>query len=106
MKLKLDLDLETICNRFIESGMVKSFLEEAKPELIETVTDGDAKDAGQVIASVLKTLFVHYVGKILSEYAEEDFDEFLHTVGLVMEDRDCGLDNIKLKVISKRYVVN
>ena len=50
MEINFELDLLTVCNDgYINSGMVKEFLEE-NPSLKETVINGDSEDAGQVIA--------------------------------------------------------
>ncbi len=100
--MEINLDLLAICNDgYINSGMVKEFLEE-NPSLKETVINGDSEDAGQVIASVLKTLFLHQVGELAKKYAEEQFDNWLNEVGLVMEDREEGLDKMKLEINQKR----
>ena len=100
--MEINLDLLAICNDgYINSGMVKEFLEE-NPSLKETVINGDSEDAGQVIASVLKTLFLHQVGELAKKYADEQFDNWLNEVGLVMEDREEGLDKMKLEIKQKR----
>lgn len=102
MEINFELDLLATCNDgYINSGMVKEFLEE-NPSLKETVINGDSEDAGQVIASVLKSLFLHQVGEFAKKYAEEQFNNWLNEVGLVMEDREEGLDKIKLEIIQKR----
>lgn len=102
MEINFELDLLATCNDgYINSGMVKEFLEE-NPSLKETVINGDSEYAGQVIASVLKSLFLHQVGEFAKKYAEEQFDNWLNEVGLVMEDREEGLDKIKLEIIQKR----
>lgn len=102
MKVNFELDLLAICNDgYINSGMVKEFLEENQ-SLKETVINCDSEDAGQVIASVLRTLFTHQVGELAKKYAEEQFDNWLNEVGLVMEDREEGLDKMKLEIKQKR----
>lgn len=102
MEVNFELDLLAICNDgYINSGMVKEFLE-VNPSLKETVINGDSEDAGQVIASVLKSLFLHQLGELAKKYAEEQFDNWLNEVGLVMEDREEGLDKMKLQIKQKR----
>ena len=99
--MEIDFDLLSVCNDvYINSGIVKEFIEE-NPSLKETVINGDLEDAGQVIASVLKTLFSHQVGELAKKYAEEQFDNWLNEVGLVMEDREEGLDKMKLEIKQK-----
>lgn len=101
MEINFELDLLAVCNDgYINSGMVKEFLKE-NPSLKETVINGDSEDAGQVIASVLKTLFIHQVEELSKKYAEEQFDNWLNEVGLVMEDREEGLDKMKLEIKQK-----
>lgn len=98
MEINFELDLLAVCNDgYINSGMVKEFLE-VNPSLKKTVINGDSEDAGQVIASVLKTLLSHQVGELAKKYAEEQFDNWLNEVGLVMEDREEGLDKMKLEI--------
>ena len=101
MEINFDLDLLAVCNDvYINSGMVKKFLEE-NPSLKETVINGDLEDASQVIASVLKSLFSHQVGELAKKDAEEQFDNWLNEVGLVMEDREEGLNKMKLEIKQK-----
>ena len=62
----------------------------------------DLSESSTHLASVLKTLFSHQVAELAKKYAEEQFDNWLNEVGLVMEDREEGLDKMKLEIKQKR----